>query len=57
MKQELVLPVIENGKIKYLKQVKERKSKINEELVLPVIEDGKLKYLKQKQKVHKSVLF
>ena len=48
MKQELILPIIENGKIKYLKQVKERKSKINEELVLPVIEDGKLKYLKQK---------
>ena len=48
MKQELVLPIIENGKIKYLKQVKERKSEINEELVLPAIEDGKIKYLKHK---------
>ena len=48
MNKELVLPIIENGKIKYLKQVKERKSEINEELVLPVIEDGKIKYLKHK---------
>ena len=48
MNKELVLPIIENGKIKYLKQVKERKSEVNEDLLLPVIEDGKLKYLKQK---------
>ena len=48
MKKELVLPIIENGKIKYLKQVKERKSEMNEELVLPVLEDGKIKYLKAK---------
>lgn len=48
MKQELLLPVIENGKIKYLKSAKERKPEINEELVLPVIEDGKIKYLKHK---------
>ena len=48
MKKELLLPVIENEKIKYLKQVKERKSEMNEDLVLPVVEEGKIKYLKQK---------
>ena len=48
MKKELVLSVLEDGKIKYLKQVKERKSEMNEELVLPVLEDGKIKYLKAK---------
>ena len=48
MKQELVLPIIENGKIKYLKPVKERKSEMNEDLVLPVVEEGKIKYLKRK---------
>lgn len=48
MKKELLLPVIENGKIKYLKPVKEIKTEINEDLVLPVLEDGKIKYLKHK---------
>ena len=48
MKKELLLPIIENGKIKYLKSEKERKTEINEDLVLPVIEDRKIKYLKQK---------
>ena len=48
MKQELVLPIIENGKIKYLQPAKERKSEMNEDLVLPVVEEGKIKYLKRK---------
>ncbi len=48
MKKELLLPIIENGKIKYLKPVKERKLEMNEDLFLPVVEDGKIKYLKQK---------
>ena len=48
MKKELLLPIIENGKIKYLKPTKERKLEMSEDLVLPVIEDGKIKYLKQK---------
>ena len=49
MNKELVLPIIENGKIKYLKTAKERKQEMNEDLVLPVLEDGKIKYLKAKQ--------
>ena len=49
MNKELVLPVLEDGKIKYLKPVKERKQEMNEDLVLPVLEDGKIKYLKAKQ--------
>ena len=49
MNKELVLPIIENGKIKYLKPAKERKQEMNEDLVLPVLEDGKIKYLKPKQ--------
>jgi len=48
MNKQLVLPIIENGKIKYLKQVKERKPEVNEDLFLPVLEDGKIKYLKAK---------
>ena len=48
MNKELVLPIIENGKIKYLKPTKERKQEMNEDLVLPVLEDGKIKYLKRK---------
>ena len=48
MKQELVLPVIEDGKIKYLKPVKERKTEMNEDLDLPIIENEKIKYLKYK---------
>ena len=48
MNKQLVLPIIENGKIKYLKPVKERKSEMNEDLVLPVVEEGKIKYLKIK---------
>ena len=49
MNEQLVLPIIENGKIKYLKPAKERKQEMNEDLVLPVLEDGKIKYLKAKQ--------
>ena len=49
MNKELVLPIIENEKIKYLKPAKERKQEMNEDLVLPVLEDGKIKYLKAKQ--------
>ena len=49
MNKELVLPIIENGTIKYLKPAKERKQEMNEDLVLPVLEDGKIKYLKAKQ--------
>ena len=49
MNKELVLPIVENGKIKYLKPAKERKQEMNEDLVLPVLEDGKIKYLKAKQ--------
>lgn len=49
MNKELVLPIIENGKIKYLKPVKEIKSEMNEDLLLPVLEDEKIKYLKAKQ--------
>ena len=48
MNEDLVLPVLEDGKIKYLKPVKERTSEVNEDLVLPVLEDGKIKYLKHK---------
>ena len=48
MNKQLVLPIIENGKIKYLKPVKERKSEMNEDLALPVVEEGKIKYLKRK---------
>ncbi len=46
MKEQLVLPVIENGKIKYLEQ---RKNENNKDLVLPVIENGKIKYLRKQK--------
>ena len=48
MNEDLVLPVVEEGKIKYLKPAKERKQEMNEDLVLPVLEDGEIKYLKHK---------
>lgn len=46
MNEQLVLPVMGNGKIKYLKQ---RKTENNKDLVLPIIENGKIKYLKKQK--------